>query len=73
MTFFQINYCGPNANCNNHPGFFECNEDDCKDGYTNWQANKGISDDRDYDGDDNDDDKVINDRLLSNLGGSKGR
>ena len=47
MTFFQINYCGPNANCNNHPGFFECNEDDCKDGYTNWQANKGISDDRD--------------------------
>ena len=40
----QINYCGPNTNCNNHPGFFECNEDDCKDGYTNWQANKGIKD-----------------------------
>ena len=37
----QINYCGPNANCNNHPGTFECNEDDCKDGYTNWRANLG--------------------------------
>ena len=45
LFHFQINYCGPNANCNNHPGFFECNEDDCKDGYTNWQANKGISGD----------------------------
>lgn len=37
----QINYCGPNTNCNNQPGTFECNEDDCKPGYTNWRANYG--------------------------------
>ena len=37
----QINYCGQNTHCNNHPGTFECNEDDCKDGYTNWRANHG--------------------------------
>lgn len=40
----QINYCGPNTNCNNQPGTFECNEDDCKPGYTNWRANYGERD-----------------------------
>ena len=41
FLIFQINYCGQNTNCNNWPGTFECNEDDCKEGYTNWRANHG--------------------------------
>ena len=30
-----------NTNCNNWPGYYECNEDDCKPGYVNWRANVG--------------------------------
>ena len=41
LLFSQINYCGSHTNCNNSPGSWWCNEDDCKSGYTNWRANVG--------------------------------
>ena len=45
----QINYCGVNTNCNNWPGYYECNEDDCKPGYVNWRANVGKNQDQGVD------------------------
>ena len=40
----QINYCGSYTYCNNLPGSqgrFECSEDDCMPGFTNWRPYDG--------------------------------